>query len=97
MHAQQQVIQALQEVLPALKRKYPIARVALFGSVTRDDFDPEKSDVDIMIEFSDDIGYEFVELANELEQSLGKKIDLVSRAAFKPRHWEYLKNKMRYV
>src|SRR5438094_868919 len=85
------------KALPELQKKYPIKRLALFGSVNREDFNPEKSDVDILVEFNGEVGYEFVELADELEQLLGLKVDLVSRGALKPPHWEYLKSRMQYV
>jgi len=49
--------------LPDLQKRYPIARMALFGSVTRNDFDLEKSDIDIMVEFNGEVGWEFIELA----------------------------------
>ncbi len=77
--------------LPSLKQRYPIARLALFGSVVRDDFDPEKSDIDILVEFNGDIGWEFFDLEAELEKILGRKVDLVSKRAIKPHYWEHIK------
>lgn len=65
--------------LPLLQKKYPIAKMALFGSVVRDDFDATNSDIDIMVELNGSIGWEFIDLSNELEKLLGKKVDLVSR------------------
>jgi predicted nucleotidyltransferase len=41
--------------LPELKKRYPIGRMALFGSVTRNDFNPAESDIDILVEFNGDI------------------------------------------
>jgi predicted nucleotidyltransferase len=39
---------------PILKacRKYEVARLAAFGSVVRDDFDPDRSDVDFAVRVS---------------------------------------------
>jgi hypothetical protein len=67
----------LKAYLPALKQKYPIAALALFGSVTRDDFDQDKSDVDIMVEFNGDVGWEFFEIQQDLSNLLHRKVDLV--------------------
>jgi len=83
--------------LPQLQKKYPIAKMALFGSVVRDDFDPAKSDIDIMVELSGDMGWEFIDLSDELEKLLGKKVDLVSRRGIKPRYWEHIKGDLLYV
>ena len=37
--------------LAAFCQRYQIAKLSLFGSVLRDDFDPSRSDVDVLIEF----------------------------------------------
>ncbi|MBK6482372.1 MAG: nucleotidyltransferase family protein [Chitinophagaceae bacterium] len=96
-----QLIDSTKKILAAhidsLKQKYPIAQLALFGSITRNDFDPEKSDVDILVEFNGDIGIEFIDLADELEEILGRKVDLITKKGLKPRHWEYLKTRLYYV
>jgi predicted nucleotidyltransferase len=53
--------------LAALKKRYPIERLALFGSVTREDFDPQESDIDILVEFNGDIGWEYFDLIWEIQ------------------------------
>lgn len=87
----------LATALPSLKKYYPIDRLAVFGSVTREDYNPLVSDVDIMVELNGEVGYEFIELAEELERLLQRKVDLVSRNALKPHHWNYLKSRIIYV
>lgn len=54
-----------------------ICRLALFGSVLRDDFGPE-SDVDVLVEFEPEtrVGLRFFGLEIELSEILGRKIDL---------------------
>jgi predicted nucleotidyltransferase len=72
-------------VLPRLREKYPIRSLALFGSCAhRTDFDSE-SDVDILVDVDPSIGWHFVALAEELEQVLDRRVDLVSSRALKPR------------
>jgi hypothetical protein len=58
------------------RRNY-IRRLALFGSVLRDDFTPE-SDVDVLVEFEPDarIGLRFFTMEQELSEILGRKVDL---------------------
>ena len=41
------------EEIAALCREHHVKRQALFGSAARDDFDPERSDVDLLVEFRD--------------------------------------------
>lgn len=59
-------------------RAHRVSRLALFGSILRDDFTPE-SDVDILIEFEAGVRmglFEFMGLAIELEGMIGRKVDL---------------------
>jgi predicted nucleotidyltransferase len=58
-------------------RRNRIRRLALFGSVLRDDFRPE-SDVDVLVEFEPDarVGLRFFALEEELSDLLGRKVDL---------------------
>ena len=44
---------------------------------------PMQSDIDILVEFSEDIGWEFINLKQFLEENLDKKVDLVTIEAFK--------------
>jgi len=58
-----------------------IRRMSLFGSVVRGDFDPVRSDVDVLVEFLPGRvpGWEFFGWAEELERILGHRVDLNSR------------------
>ncbi|HEX2189891.1 MAG TPA: nucleotidyltransferase family protein [Longimicrobiaceae bacterium] len=59
-------------------RRHGIRRLALFGSVLRDDFRPD-SDVDILVEFEPGVTVGFLSLAAmelELGEMLGRKVDL---------------------
>jgi predicted nucleotidyltransferase len=54
-----------------------IRRLALFGSVLRDDFTPA-SDVDVLVEFEPGRtpGWEFITFGDELSEILGRRVDL---------------------
>lgn len=58
-------------------RRNRIRRLALFGSVLREDFRPD-SDVDVLIEFEPGHtpGLRFFAMQEELSQILGRKVDL---------------------
>ena len=73
-----------QRILPVL-RKHGVKRAGIFGSVARGDATPE-SDVDILVEL--DAGaslFDFIDVKHDLEDALGRRIDLVEYAAIKPR------------
>jgi hypothetical protein len=57
--------------------RHHVTRLALFGSVLRDDFGPD-SDVDVLVEFMPGRvpGFGFFEMEQELSDILGRKVDL---------------------
>jgi predicted nucleotidyltransferase len=61
-------------------RRHHIRKLALFGSVLRDDFRPD-SDVDVLVEFEPGHvpGLAFFEMQDELSQILGRHVDLNTR------------------
>jgi predicted nucleotidyltransferase len=64
--------------IPEFCRRNRIRRLALFGSVLRDDFGPE-SDVDVLVEFEPGACVGLLRLAGmeiELGEMLGRKVDL---------------------
>jgi len=62
-------------------RKWKIRELALFGSVLRDDFNPE-SDVDVLYTMMPDAPFDFDiywEMKEELEKIFGREVDLVKK------------------
>ena len=57
----------LADHLPDLKKRYPIARLALFGSVVREDFNPAKSDIDILVELNGEMDWNYFDLCFEIQ------------------------------
>jgi predicted nucleotidyltransferase len=86
----------LRTILPALSQKYPIEKLGIFGSVARGEQTPE-SDLDIVAHFNGPIGWEFIDLANELEKEMNCKVDLVSQKGIKPWYWNHIKSDIIYA
>ena len=65
------------ERIAELCRRHHIRRLALFGSVLRDDFG-SGSDVDVLVEFEPGHvpGFRFVDIQDELSALLGRTVDL---------------------
>jgi predicted nucleotidyltransferase len=75
------------ERLAAFCRRHHIRKLALYGSVLRNDFRPE-SDVDVLVQFEPGyvVGFRIVDIEEELGQLLGgRRIDLVSEKYLNPR------------
>ena len=64
-------------------RERGIRKLSLFGSVLRDDFDPQLSDVDVLAEFEAGAlrtaGFQYFGYAEELATIIGHKVDFCSR------------------
>jgi predicted nucleotidyltransferase len=71
--------QLLIEKIQKYCTKKPILAAYLFGSYAKNQAD-ENSDIDILVEldYSQMIGLSFIDMQAELNQLLGKKVDLVS-------------------
>lgn len=77
-------IDALQQQLPMLRRRFHVQYLGLFGSYIQGA--PRKnSDLDILVEFSETPSlFEFIELEGYLSDLLGVKVDLVMKGTLKP-------------
>jgi hypothetical protein len=77
----QDFILAKREEIAELCRQHHVRRLAVFGSATRDDFDPAHSDIDVLVTFdpSADSSYakNYYSLRDQLEALLHRDVDLV--------------------
>jgi len=66
-------------------RRHRIRRLALFGSVLRDDFGPD-SDVDVLVEFEPGarVGWNFITIQDELADLFGRRVDLLTPGSIRP-------------
>lgn len=71
----------LKNRLPALRDEFGVSKIGIFGSIARDDA-TGKSDIDILVEFSQTPGFfKFMALENFLTRVLKRKVDLVTKIA----------------
>ena len=78
-------IQIDAEKLAELCRRYHVRQLAAFGSILRDDFDPEHSDADFLVEFEPSPASvrvkDYFAMQEELVHLLGRPVDLVMAGA----------------
>lgn len=81
----ERVLNRLREDFPALRERYGVASLGLFGSVARDEDGPD-SDVDLLVTFRDEPTFTgFMGLKEDLEKLLGRRVDLVTASGLKER------------
>ncbi len=89
--------QTLEKLKPVLITRYHVDTLGLFGSIVRDDFSPENSDVDIVVDFSQPVGIEFIDMSELLEKELNRKVDVVSRKGLKEKYFREIEKEIQYV
>lgn len=69
------------DAIAALCERFHVRQLDLFGSATSDAFDPDRSDVDFLVQFADSMPirrfHAYFQLKAELEALLGRQVDLV--------------------
>ncbi len=96
-------MRTLQEIKTALSNHkqylftdYPIKSMAIFGSYSRKEQN-DTSDLDILVEFKDKIGIRFIDLAEDIENIVGFKVDLVSKNGIKEKYLQAINSDLIYV
>lgn len=96
MRTLEEIKESLSNHKAKLFNDYPLKSIAIFGSYSREE-QSNKSDVDILVEFNDKIGIRFIDLADELENIIGFKVDLVSRKGIKKEYLQSINSDLIYV
>jgi predicted nucleotidyltransferase len=79
------LIEQIRETISPVLRRYGVTKAGIFGSAVTGQVH-EGSDIDIAVQIDTDISLlDFVGLKLELEDTLGRKVDLVEYDAIKPR------------
>ena len=82
MNALPAVLEENLDAIRALCEKYRVKRLAVFGSAVKGTFDPERSEVDFVVEFQLPGHFQaYFELKSALEQLFRRQVDLVEMNA----------------
>jgi len=79
------VVLSKEEQIRDLCRRHRVRSLRLFGSALRDDFEPGRSDVDLIVRFEDmppgDYAEAYFGLLEDLQELLGGPVDLVTESS----------------
>lgn len=96
MVASHDIANKLKEIKPYLVDRFNVKKIGFFGSFAQGDYHID-SDVDILVEFSSTPGWEFFMLEEYLEKSLGRRVDLVTKAALREQLKEQILQSVQYI
>lgn len=96
MNKKREIEESLKRLKPRLQDQFKIKEIGYFGSLAKDTLD-SNSDVDLLVEFSEPIGWEFFDLKNLLEAELDRPVDLVTKNALKKQLRKSILNQVKYL
>ena len=90
------------EAIRALCREFGVARLEVFGSVCTSEFDPERSDIDFLVEYPEEYEFgpwlaRFFTFQDALTEILGRHVNLVMTAALRNKWFRREADKTRVV
>lgn len=86
--------------LPELCRRYGVRRLEVFGSAASDAFDPQRSDIDFLVEFDSEpsrLFDRYFGLKESLEALYGRSVDLVTAGSMQNPYFIEAVNKSRQL
>lgn len=86
----------LKEEVPELERLFKVKKIGVFGSYARGDA-TRTSDIDILVELHEPIGWLLVDLKKHLETMLGLEVDLITMSTLMPQRSEKVLHEVVYV
>lgn len=78
MLTKEAIIELLKSMFPHLAGAYGVRKIAIFGSFAHGTAQPT-SDVDLLVELDRGLGLRFMDMADELEKRLGRKVDILTK------------------
>lgn len=79
-----------------LEEEFKVKSIAIFGSYAKGE-ESSESDLDVLVEFKEPVGFIFIHLADFLEEILQTKVDLLTPDAIKPNRRKYIMESLIYV
>lgn len=82
----------------SLYSKYKVSSISVFWSVSREN-ETENSDIDLLVEYKDNSGtfHQHFGLQIDLEDKLGRKVDLATGDSIKPWFLEIIKPDLKLI
>lgn len=96
MTTQTEIVEQLKKHYSFLHQTFKVKKIGVFGSYALEQA-TDASDIDLLVEFYELIGWEFVDLQEYLENILPKKVDLMTVKALKPQLKEEILSQVVYA
>ena len=92
----QEIETRIRSIKPFLKKEFGIETIGYFGSFSNGTYGKD-SDIDLLISYSKELGWNFFDIKEYLESILGRKVDLVTERSIKKRWKKDILNQVKFV
>jgi predicted nucleotidyltransferase len=96
MRQAREIESKLIELKPILADRFNVSRIGYFGSYAAG-LQTQISDLDLLVEFSKPVGWEFFTLEKFLEDEFGLRVDLVTKEALRERIKSPILDQVKYI
>ena len=96
MYQRKDIERKLIQLRPTLTDRFNVSKIGYFGSYYTGK-QTEKSDLDLLVEFSKPTGWDFFTLEEFLEKEFGLRIDLVTMDGLKERMRTPILSQVQYI
>jgi predicted nucleotidyltransferase len=96
MSSRAEIERKLIQLKPFLADRFFVSKIGYFGSYANQS-QTDQSDLDILVEFSRSVGWDFFTLEKYLEEQFNLKIDLVTTQALKFQLRDAILHQVRFV
>ena len=96
MTTPQEIEQQIKSLKPFLEKEFTVDKIGYFGSYAKGNQD-ETSDLDIIVNYTGQLGWKFFDLHEYLEDKLKLKVDLVTERSIKKRWREKVLSEVVYL
>ena len=96
MLSRNEIINKLHEIKPVLNKDFSVKEIGIFGSFS-DNSNTDESDIDILVEFKNPVGWKVFSLELYLEKVFHRKIDLVTKNSIREQIKESILNQVVYI
>ncbi|MHB8893767.1 MAG: nucleotidyltransferase family protein [Candidatus Geothermincolia bacterium] len=92
------VLETIQDQMPRLRHDFHVKQIGLFGSYARGE-QRRSSDIDLLVDFETGHRdyFNLIRLRFHLQETLGRDVDVVTRASLKPGLRRQVLSEVRYA
>lgn len=96
MMSPDEIEEKIRLVKPVLQNEFCVSKIGYFGSYARGDF-REDSDLDVIVEVRDGIGWKFFDIRDYLESLLNLKVDVVTERSLRKEWRSDILREVKYI